>query len=337
MFGSLDVDAKTLAKSLGGFLVAGVVLYLFGRVVGWGKILRTFRNADPLWFGLACLSTTLCLAFWAKGWDAVLGVGDVDIPFPTLFVTYVAATFADYVTPFGKAGGGPFVAYVLSTDRRVTYQDSLAGVVTADTLNLVPFFLFAAVGTGALTVTQSVPARADPLVLGLATLAVVVPLVAYAFYRKRRWVQTLAQYVLEPVAARTSRLDADEIERRVEEFYGYIDGVASTPETVRRTLVYAFVGWAFFAAPLYLAGLTLGVTLDPLVVLFVVPASTLAGFVPTPGGLGGVEAAVAGLLFALTPLSLGTAAAVALVYRLASYWYTVAVGGGSALWVVYRA
>jgi len=64
--------------------------------------------------------------------------------------------------------------------------------------------------------------------------------------------------------------------------------------------------------------------------------STLAGLVPSPGGLAGVEFALAGLLIGLVGLARADAYAVALVYRIASYWFALLLGGGAALYVIRR-
>ena len=93
----------------------------------------------------------------------------------------------------------------------------------------------------------------------------------------------------------------------------------------------------FFALPLYFAALALSLPLDPLLVVFLVPASSLAGITPTPGGLGGVEAALVALVVALTPIAAGPAAALAIAYRATSYWFALAVGGPMALYVTARA
>lgn len=330
-----SVDRRTVAKAGVGLLAALVLIYLFGRVIGWGEITSALVEANLWWVVPACVSSLICLLVWAKSWDVILGVLGVDIPFRSLVPIYFAATFADYVTPFGKAGGGPFIAYVLSTDDRASYQESLAGVLTADLLNLLPFFTFAGVGFVALTATGSLPSRADPLVLGLATLAFVLPGLLYLSWRKEAFVQRTVVRVVSPIAARTDRVSVDSVRHRVVDFYRRLDVIAEHPRTLVYTLVFAYTGWVFFAAPLYLAGKALGVPLDPLLVLFIVPASTLAGVTPTPGGLGGVEAAVVALLVALTPTAPSTAAAVALLYRIASYWFVVAVAGLAALYEVY--
>ena len=319
-----------------GFLAAAVLVYLFGTVIGWGEILDTLGRADLRWVGLACLSSVVGLLVWAKSWDVILSLLNVDIPFRSLIPTYYAATFADYVTPFGKAGGGPFIAYVLSTDDRANYQQSLAGVLTADLLNLLPFFTFAGVGFVALAVTGSIPSNADVLVYGLAVLAFVLPLLIYVSYRKEAFVERVVVRVLSPIADWTDRIDVDSIRQRIAEFYRRIDVISDHPHTLAHTLVFSYTGWVFFAAPLYFAARSLGLTLDPLLILFIVPASTLAGITPTPGGLGGVEAALVALLVALTPTTPETAAAVALLYRAASYWFVVLVGGAASLYEIYH-
>ena len=335
--GSETFDRSTLLKVGVGFAVAVALLYLFGRVIGWNEIFRTMADAKLRWLAAACASTVVCLAIWTKGWDVILSVVDVSIPFRELTVMYFAATFTDYITPFGKAGGGPFIAYILSTHEEADYQNSLVSVLTTDTLNLVPYFTFAALGFVGLTVTGTLPNRARLLVWGLGTLMVVVPALVVVVWRYERKVEAAVVRVLSPVAKRTDRVDVDGLRVRIREFYENLEYITDHPRPVAHTLAYSFVGWVFFALPLYFAGLTLGMTIDPLMVLFIVPASSLASFVPTPGGTGAVEAALVALLVALTAANPQVAAAITLVYRVASYWLTVAVGGVAAFYVIYRA
>ena len=330
------VDRRTTLKAVFGFAVAGVLLYLFGRVIGWNEISRTLRNADFEWLAVACVSTVASLVVWAKSWDVILRTVGVDVPFRKIVVTYFAATFADYATPFGKAGGGPFIAYVLAADTEANYQNSLASVVTADLLNLLPFFTFAGVGTVALLLQGEIPRQAELLVGGLGGLAIVLPALIYGSWKKRSLVERLVVTVLSPIARHTDRVNPENTRERVDEFYEVVDHIATNPRRLVETLLFAYVGWLFFAIPLYFATLTLGHSIDPMLVLFVVPASSLAGIVPTPGGVGGVEFALVGLLVALTAFSPGLAASIALVYRVASYWFALAVGGLAAFYVIHR-
>ncbi len=254
---------RTLAKAGVGFLVAGLILYLFGAVIGWGDILDALRDANLWWVGAACLSTAVCLVVWSKSLDVILSIFDIHIPFRSLVPTYYAAMFADYVTPFGKVGGGPFIAYVLSTDARASYEESLAGFVSADLLNLVPLFTFASGGIVARVIGGQLPPAADALVAGLAAIAFLVPVIVYLSYRQRNTVKRLVVALAGPIASRTDRVEIPSLRRRVDVFYERIDVLRGHPRTILYTLVFAFVGWTFFAIPLWLAGQSLGVAINP--------------------------------------------------------------------------
>ncbi len=323
-------------KILAGFVVAGLLVYLLGWVVGWDRTLDRLAGARLRWLAVACLSTAVGLAAWAKAWQVVLTECGVDVRYRKLVTTYFAATFANYVTPLGQAGGEPFIAYVLARDTDADYERSLASVVTADLLNLLPFFNFAAVGLGYLLVRSELAGAAADVAVGLAAMAVGVPLAVVATWRYRSVVERVVLRLAAPVAARTERVDVASLRERIDRFYGSVDQIASNRRRLAYALVFSYAGWVCFALPLYFAGLTLGIPVGLLLVLFVVPASTVAGLVPTPGGLAAVEGALVALLVGLTVMSAADALAVATVYRLASYWFALLVGGVATLVVIYR-
>jgi len=327
----------TALKILVGFAVAGVLVYLLGWAVGWDATLQRLAGAELRWLAVACLSTAVGLAAWGKAWQVVLAECGVTVPYRKLVTTYFAATFANYVTPFGQAGGEPFIAYVLARDTSADYEESLASVVTADLLNLLPFFNFAAVGLGYLVVRAELVGAAADVAVGLAAMAVGVPAAVVVAWRYRAGVERFVLRLAAPVAARTARVDVASIEARIDRFYGSVDDIAANRRRLAYALVFSYAGWVCFALPLYFAGLTVGVPVGLLLVVFVVPASTIAGMVPTPGGLAAVEGALVALLVGLTAMGAADALAVATVYRLASYWFALVVGGLAALVVIYRA
>jgi hypothetical protein len=330
------VDRETAAKTLLGFAIAGILLYLFAAGIGLRDVTQALARADPRWLAAGCLSTVLCLALWGKAWQVVLGVAGIDVPYHRLVVTYFAATFANYVTPLGQAGGEPFIAYVLSRDTEASYEDSLASVVTADLLNLLPFFSFSAIGMSVLLLQAQLPTVAKGLAQGLLVMAVGVPALVAAGWRYRERVRGGVLRLVEPLARVTSRISVDGAARRIDDLFEAFDRIAQDRVALVKAVVFAYLGWVFFALPLYFAGQTLGVPVDLLLVLFIVPASTLAGLTPSPGGLGGVEFALVALLVALTPVGTAAALALALVYRVMSYWFALVVGGGAAFAVVVR-
>lgn len=327
---------RTVLKTLFGFAVALSLVALLAVGVGWQRTLERLRTARLEWVVLACLSTVVCLLAWTKTWQAVLGAAGVSVPYRKLVVTFFAATFANYVTPMGQAGGEPFIAYVLSRDTEATYEQSLASVVTSDLIRLLPFFTVGGVGLGYLLFTARISGAIERFALLLVSLAVALPLVAAAAWRFREGVRGVVLWILAPIERRTSRVSTESVRDRIDRLYGSIEVIAASPRALLVAVAFGYVGWVFFALPLYVSGLALGTSVSVLLVCFLVPVSVIAGSAPLPGGLAAIEGTLVALLTALTALTTADALAVTAVYRLTSYWFVVTVGGGAALWVIHR-
>jgi uncharacterized protein (TIRG00374 family) len=332
------LDRKTVVQMVLGFAVAMVVLYLVAVGVGVDAIRQALAGARLRWLAAGAASTALGLVFWGKAWQVVLRVVGVEVPYRRLVVTYFAATFANYVTPLGQAGGEPFIAYVLSRDTEASYEDSLASVVTADLLNLLPFFTFAAIGFVALVARTTLPDEIEPLAGGLLALGVGVPLGLLVGWRFRKPVGRILLRAVAPLARRIEHraITVARLRNRLHELNEAFERIAQDRTALVEALSFSFVGWVFFALPLYFAGLTIGVHIGLLAVLFIVPASTIAGLTPSPGGLGGVELALVALLVAVAGLAAADGYAIAVIYRLASYWFALALGGIATLSVIAR-
>jgi len=309
-------DRHTVGKALAGFAVALLVLGLLAAGIGLDEIAAELADADPRWLAVGCLSTAVGLVSWARAWQVVLGVVGVPVTFRKLVVTYYAATFANYATPLGQAGGEPFIAYVLSRDTDASYEDSLASVVTADRTTL--------------------PQEVRGVAVALAAFAVGVPAVAVVCWRFRGPLARFVVGLVAPVARRTRFVSVEGIQNRLRELNEAFERIADDRHALVHALVFSYVGWLFFALPLYFAVLAVGGSISLWLVFFVVPASTLAGLTPSPGGLGGVEAALVGLLVVLAGFSTASGYATATIYRLASYWFALGAGGLAAIAVVTR-
>jgi len=330
-------DRRTIAQIVLGFGIAGLVLLLLVDFVGTKDVLDRLADTDLGWLALGCLSTLLCLTAWGKAWQIVLGVAGVEESFRRLVVTYYAATFANYVTPLGQAGGEPFIAYVLSRDTEASYEDALASVVTADLLNLLPFVTFSGVGFAALLYQAQLPAVLEPFAAALFGVALGLPILAAVGWRFRFRLGRLLIRLAAPVVRRAPRLSVDSLRGRLRELNEAFQRIAKDPSALVRAVAFSYVGWIFFALPLYFSGLAVSdATIPLLLVFFIVPASTLAGMVPSPGGSGAVEAALVVLIVALTPIADDGATAISILYRVASYFFALGIGGLAAVYVIRR-
>jgi uncharacterized protein (TIRG00374 family) len=99
----------------------------------------------------------------------------------------------------------------------------------------------------------------------------------------------------------------------------------------RQALIASVLRWLLEYCALLLALAAVGAEPRPSLVLLAFTGSQLLALIPvTPGGLGFVEAGLAGLLV-LADVSPADAALVTLAYRLVSYWLPLPAGGVAVL------
>jgi uncharacterized protein (TIRG00374 family) len=285
---------------------------------------------------VACLSTVGCLAAWTKTWQAVIGALGVTVSYRKLVPTFFAATFDNYVTPMGQAGGEPFIADVLARETGASYEESLASVVTADLLRALPFLNVGIVGVGYLVTTRGLSERTEEFAVAIIGLAVGLPVGVVLLWRHRSGARTTRFGPWPPVVRRTPRVELASIKARVDRLVGSVDVIAAARRRLVVAVGFAYVGWLLFALPLYFSGLAVGLPLPLLLVAFLVPVTFIAGSTPIPGGLAAIEGTLVVLVTALTTLTGGEPLAVTTVYRLTSYWFVVAVGGLAALALLCR-
>ena len=321
-------SAIALALALG-------VLALFVLAVGWEDVFAATARASLSVYALAFLASAFVLIARSYVWHRLLGAVDRPRPYWLIGGVYLTATFAKYVTPYGQVASGVGTAAVVSRYYESAYEESLAGVVSADFLTYLPYYSFGLVGLALLVASGPVPAAL--LEFGAPAVAlVVVAAVGLATVWTRRSlvirgllrVGTALQGVVARISpTRAAALEREALRERLRGFYVTLDLLSGDRRTVAVAVLVAHLGWLGLAAALHFSALSVGVELPAAVVLLTVALSKLGFLVPTPGGVGGVEIALAGVLFALTPVGGAAATAIAILYRFGTYWFTVLVGG----------
>ncbi|MFC7196550.1 lysylphosphatidylglycerol synthase domain-containing protein [Halosimplex aquaticum] len=117
----------------------------------------------------------------------------------------------------------------------------------------------------------------------LVVFAVGAPAAAVVGWRSRRRVGNFALRVVAPVARRSRFVSVEGLRDRMRELNTAFERIAADRTALAHALVYSFVGWLFFAMPLYFAVRAVGREISLFLVFFIVPASTLAGLTPSPG------------------------------------------------------
>lgn len=135
------------------------------------------------------------------------------------------------------------------------------------------------------------------------------------------------------VPAYSRPISAADVRRSLDEFFAALRAVADDRSRSVTVALAAVVTRLCWVVPVYASLLAVGVVVSPAVAVVAVIVAGFARAIPLPAGTGPVDAALGGLLVALTPHSLGELTSALVLNRGGTLFVQVAVGG-SALWTL---
>lgn len=317
------------------FLFATVLLVGFLWLLGPRQIGDHLRGTDLPIFAVGLLATLVGLGAWSETQRHLLAASGIDLSPWRGFVVYNIGMFAKQVLPMGHAAGPALATYAVGTEVDRSYAENLAPVSVAELQMLVASMCLAVAGFGYTLVT--IPATGTVRILGVATVIVVAAFATLAlvvWYRRRfverslLWIAWSLRVTVGRLFIRVhERISPGSISSGTERYYAMIGAVADDRRRTAIAFAWALAGWIAFTIPLVTSALALGVDLPVAVALFLAPAAGIAGLVPLPGGLGGAEIGLTGLLVAVGGLPAPLAAGITLLYRVCTFWFVVFAGG----------
>lgn len=319
--------------------IALALLALFIVAVGWEEVLTAVRRASLRLYLLAFVASLGCLLCRSLVWHRTLSLVDQPRPYWLVSGVFLTAMFAKYVTPYGQVASGVGVAAIVSRYYDSAYEEALAAVVSADFCNYLPYYTFGSAGLGYVLLVHSPSVDLAQYASRVTATVAAVLLLAGAVWLGReqvrssilRLVAALRRLLARISPEKARHLRRDNLDRRFEGFATTLEFVSRDRATMAAVLAYAHLGWLAFAAALYVSAAAVGEPIPFAIAVLAVALSKVGFVVPAPGGLGGVEAALAGALYFLTPMSAAVALAVTILYRFATYWFTVLLGGGASI------
>jgi len=331
------VDARNVVVLAAGLGAAVLVLAVLTVLVGVDSVFAELGRADPRLVAVVAGAILTWLVLWGIGLRVVLAAVGTRISVVDAVLVHAGAAFANHVTPFGQAGGEPIAAWLLSDVSDAPFERSMAAITSFDVINVIPSLTFAIVGLAYYSAVATLGTTVQWLAAGVVVLTVVVPVVGVTAWRHRETVQSGIARVVTPPARLLGRLlprvsppTSEAVEERIGRFLAGLESVASDPRRVTAALALSGSGWLVQAAGLWVALLAVGVTVPPYVPLFVVPLGTVAGAMPTPGGLGGTETVQVVLLTAATTAAESAITAAVLIFSVGGFLLTTSVGAASA-------
>ncbi len=320
-----------------------LLLAIFITLVGWEDVLSSLEQASLTVYLFAFAGSLLMLAFRSGVWSQVLAVVDEPRPYWLISSVFATATFIKYVTPYGQVASGVGNAAIVNRYTDAAYEESLAAVVSADVLNYIPYYTFGAIGVVSVLSRGGLPIDLDPFLLPSVASVIAIVLIFVVGWRVRhrlaagvvRLVLGLRSVVARLSPSIASRLTRENVEQRLDGFAVTLELVSKDRRSMGIALLYGHLAWLGLGVALYASAAAVGTPLPVGTVLLAVALSKLGFIIPTPGGIGGVEAALASAIYLLAPAAVGmtvaTATAIAILYRFATYWFTIALGGTTSM------
>ena len=332
------------AKKIALFVLYGIIaLCLLFAVLSFNDlpaIFEALRTVKQEYVALAFLSILVYIAIYPLSLCILSKARGLDVSLTTTYVIGSTEHFFNCITPLAT-GGQPFQAHSLYR-LKVKVSES-TGLLLA---NLLVFMISTTLySLAGLLFWRELTAHVDVfwkavIVVGysLNLLVTVLIFTLGASVRLREWLIGVICFVarFKPFSWLKDKAEgARQYFEQVQEAFGDLTRKKSHFLIALLTKVFAF---AFLYGSTYFAVLSMGVAADaaeiPLILFGASFAITAVGFVPTPGASGGVEGAAGQVFKSVIIILLGTsviptahvlANGVMLIWRLASYYFVIAV------------
>ncbi len=331
-------------RIVAGFLVGIAAITIFVILVGWQDVISAINRTDPSIYALAFGLTLVALGLRALVWINMLDILDHDIGRPTVAGIFLSAKFFKYISPYGQVSATPGIAWFVGAFTDVDYERNLAAIVSADLFTYSPYYTFGALALG-FTLLSAAPFPRVELYVGAAAIIVLVLIVAlWTVLFKRNITERLVISVLSPLRWILDRLGVSygeefttsAIRDRIDGFYTTIDSLRDDQSTMLAGFIFGHAAWLFLMLPLMVVAWAVGVNLPIYLAMLVIALSKLGFVVPLPGGISGVEFAIAGLLILIAGVGQTDAVAMAILYRFATFYFTLGIGGIAASIIIIR-
>lgn len=286
------------------FIVAVVGCFIFAQWSDWEKFILAVKTIGMTWLCLLLMLSLLNYGLRIARWQNYLRVLGANLPFTLSTLIYVAG-FALTMTP-GKAG--EMYRGVLLKSYGVTYTNSSAAFVSERLSDLFAIVLLA-----------SLDAAYQPHAIMLMLVGIIITIVILVLLSHGK----IFILFLNKLAKRHNRL-AQASQRGLALLMNARR--CHTPRILLNATLLSVFAWSSEASAFYFILYRMGLNTSPLFAFSVYGLATLAGALSfLPGGLGGTEAVMAGLLL-MGGMPETKAIAATVIIRLTTLWFAVFLG-----------
>lgn len=303
-------------------------------LVGAESISQAISSVSTTLLGMIILISLGWLAAWSLSFRSILETLDVqDLGLKTGLV-FLMTMFADYLTPSAQAGSVPIGGLLVSRATGVGYTTGMTAVATFGILNIVPSMVMIAASATYLALTTTLDPELKFAVLLLLSLMTGLGLVGLIGWRYRYRLGTVVIPLLAAFIRQVNRLlptsysiDPRLIDRYTGNITKKIERIGWNRQQLIDSLCFSALGWLILSAVFWASLYSVGNSVPVAVPLLVVPLSMTGNVLPLPGGVGGVEALLVALTIGTASISIPSATAAVLIYRVMTFGLALLLGG----------
>jgi uncharacterized membrane protein YbhN (UPF0104 family) len=289
-------------KSVATLVMGGVAGYIVLSQLASVNLSEVVRTADWRW---AAMLVGFAVLTFAGASIALAGAVQIHLRFVRTYMTQLAVAFSGLVAPAAVGNIALNTRYLQTSGLTPTIAGASVGV--AQVAQFCSYFVLLVV-SGVLAGTGPAVSFSPSPVLVAGILAVLIGLLALL------------------AVPRVRALITDRVLPQIKSAVPQVLAVLQHPRKLAQLLGGALLLDVSFVAALVCATKAFGAEAPVAAVAVVYFAGAIIGSaVPTPGGLGGIEAAMSAGLIAIGVDS-GTAVSSVLLYRLATYWLPIPFG-----------
>lgn len=308
----------------------GVTTLIFAVLIYFADVQKFFQaliSSDLSDFSIAFGFGLTWYLFFGIIWHMFFKKMNIKTDFLKSMKLVMAGNFMNSVTPLGPFGGEPFMAYVVSENTDSTYEKAISCIVSADMVNTIPFITYSLAGILYFLIFRTV----NDFIFNLAVVTGVFIIFGAGLAYLLWFEEELLKNNIFRLLDRLESLIGSEkyvklLKEKITEIKDAFHTVGEDPKHLLKTTGVAHL--SVIGQFLCLYFILLSQNIDPLIAptYFTVVLAGFATVSPTPGGSGTFEAAFSGLLMLFYTLPLDTALAVAVLFRLTTYWPGIIIG-----------
>jgi len=330
----LSSHVKKVTRIAIGVSVTTAMFLLLIVFVGIERFVEAIMSIEP-WLAAAIVSTIAARRL-VQGLILYVAFARFEVEVTYLQAIFLSAstTFAKKITPFAQLAGEPLAAGIITDAINDTYEESLAAISMVETIKFIPSLtVFVAGSIYFAFFPTAIPPAVAPIFGLFGVVLLLVPIVAAVLWEYRDQMEALATTVvmylglLVALIPRVPRPDKESVKDRVTNFSSIFVDLTTNHWLVIEISILTFLTLFLTVFELWLALRAVGVTVPIPIVLFAVPFSKLASALPSPGGVGGVEAVLVIFITALTTNPVRGVTTGVIISSGVAYWMTAIVGG----------